>query len=150
MISRFNIHAIPSTFAAVLVAGVFLAGCQHSGSYDLPHGYIPKPAGTSQSIAFNMQAAKGEAYKYVLHTNRFVSNTTYLSPTGQRQVEYMVQNISTNPYPVIIEPSGNPQIDEARRVALVDYFSLQGIYDAENFVVVTSPDDSFATVEQTQ
>lgn len=147
MIARNTSHILTMTLVAVLGAGALLTGCQHSGSYDLPHGQIPYPAGTSQSVAFNMQASKGESTKYILYSNRFISNTTYLSPKGQAQVEWMVENIANNPYPVIIEPSGNPRIDEARRAALVDYFSLQGIPDSENFVVVTTPEDAFVPVD---
>ncbi|MDX1971104.1 MAG: hypothetical protein SFY68_01095 [Candidatus Sumerlaeia bacterium] len=132
----------------VLFTGCFLlTGCQHSGDYDLPHGYIPKPAGTSSGVIFNMQASKGEQNNFVLTSNRFIADRITLSPKGQKQVDWMVRNIDQNAYKVIVEPTGDSSLDEARRKALVDYFTLQGIEDAENIIVLSTVPFDFIPAE---
>ena len=122
----------------VVFSCIVMSACQHSGSYDLPAEYIPEPAGTRQNVAFSMQATKGEQFKYLLGNGSWYADSISLSPEGQNQVEWMVENLDTNPYTVFVEPSGDHDIDENRREALIEYFDLQGIEDSENFVVVSA------------
>jgi len=122
----------------VLTSCLVVTACQHSGSYDLPAEHIPEPAGTRHNVLFSMQATKGEQYKYLLDKSSWYGTSTSLSPDGQHQVEWMVSQLDKNPYTVYVEPSGNHRIDETRRMALIEYFDLQGLGDAENFVIVSA------------
>ncbi len=136
MMSRYSFRWV----ALAAVASVsFLAGCQHSGSYDLPARYIPEPAGTRQAVLLEMQATKGERGDFVVYNYAWVPGETVLGDYGQRQVRELVPRIPREPFPLLIEPSGDSKLDHARREALVEHLLIQGIEDAEAVVVVRQP-----------
>ncbi len=137
---RFSFRWIP---ALAVASAAMLAGCQHSGSYDLPAGYIPEPVGTRQGVLLGMQATKAERGDFVLYNYAWVPGETALGEFGQRQVNDLMVRIPREPFPLVIEPSGDPKLDGARREALVEHLLIGGIQDAEQVVVVRQPTASY-------
>lgn len=125
-----------SIMGAALAAVVALAGCQHSGSYDLPARQIPEPAGTRGEVLFGMQETKAERADFVIHSHEWVPGSVTLGDFGQRHVEGLVARIPTEPFPVVVVASGDANLDKARREALVEHLLIAGIADAESVVVV--------------
>lgn len=122
--------------AAAVAAVVAIAGCQHSGSYDLPAGAIPEPPGTRQGVLLAMQETKAERADFVIHSHEWVPGSVTLGDFGQRHVAALVDRIPVEPFPVLVETSGDAKLDKARREALVEYFLIRGIQDADAAVLV--------------
>ena len=54
-----------------------------------------------------------------------------LSRSGKRHVEGLAARLAKSPCPVLIEPEGNPELDEARRQAVIVTLATKGIADAD-------------------
>lgn len=117
-------------------AALSLAGCQHTGSYDLPAEFIPEPAGTRQAVILGMQETRAERTDFVVYDYEWVPGAVVLGDFGQRHVAALAPRMPVEPFPVLVQTSGDANLDKARREALVEYFLLQGVQDADAAVVV--------------
>lgn len=137
--------------AAASLAGL-AAGCHHDKCpYPCPEP--PAPLGTISDPVWQAQETNAEASDFVVHEHEFVGNTPRLNAAGQDHVKQIAARVAQTPFPVLIEPSSmspqagtvhgfpvhnNPQLDQDRRMAVVQALSMMGVDDAENRVT-TSP-----------
>jgi len=137
-----NRNAFTRIRQAGLLTGIaLLAGaCQHMGNYDLPARSIPRPAGTEHEVAFRMQAAKAEAEDFVLYLHLWTPGQVSLGEKGQTRLRQIAARLDQEPYPVVIQPSGDARLDADRAGAVAEYLLLSGIYEPEALVVVEEPE----------
>jgi len=74
------------------------------------------PLGTFVNAVFQAQIVNGEAACMCLHHYDFMDGTSQLNPHGQEQVGKILALLPRNFAPVVIEGTGVPKIDEARRM----------------------------------
>jgi hypothetical protein len=125
-------------WATCLAVGLALglAGCHGTecgyGNYLVE----PAPPGTSVNQAIDTQAANAAKDDFVVYSNEWLADSTVLGPAGKRHIDRIAKKLSSVPYPVIVEPTGNVDLDRSRREALVTVLVMRGIGDAEQRVVI--------------
>lgn len=126
--------------AALMLAA---AGCANKGGIfgvdryaDVPPGAIPEEAGAKLHAWRSRQISNAAADLFALYVSDFVGDTAELSPAARERIGRLVQSNSAQNLSWIVEPSGNPAIDQARVDALVAEVGDRG---------VTSIDVSIAT-----
>lgn len=86
-------------------------------------GSTVPPLGTFVDAAFQVQIANAEAACMCLHHYDFIDGTSQLNPHGQAQVAKIVTLLPRNFSPVIVEATGTPQLDDARRMRVFQELS---------------------------
>ncbi|MCE9546751.1 MAG: hypothetical protein K8T25_14825 [Planctomycetia bacterium] len=109
-------------------------------------GYAPffREPGLGANIypMINAQVASGLAEQLVLYNYDFVDNGTgtTLNPHGQKQLCRMAHVLSHCDYVLVIERNdGNPALDEARRLAVIEAAKSLPVPLADDRVVVACP-----------
>lgn len=100
-------------------------------------GSIPAPVGTYTREAYRRQAEKAEADDFVFYNYEFNEEGSALGPAGCRHLIQVAHRVKHNePFPVVIEATGDPKIDMTRRHLIVSRLGAAGITDAEQRVLV--------------
>jgi hypothetical protein len=107
----------------------------------IPAGALPRPNGTSVREMMDIQAANAAQDDFVIYKHYWAygGDGTQFGPFGAYQWNEIVKRLPTQPYAVIIQPEGNPALDEVRRVVLVNALFKAGIEDAPRRVVIAHP-----------
>jgi hypothetical protein len=106
----------------------------------IPKGAIPQPVGTHLRQLDSTQIAKADADHFVIYQYEWDRTGKMLSRSGKRHVEGLASRLAQAPCPVLIEPQGDAELDEARRQAVIFTLASKGIGDADQRVLVDYPD----------
>jgi hypothetical protein len=137
--------------ACVLIPG----GCQHGGlrrehCADNACGSAPTPAITDRDQWHAEQTARADRDFFMVYLYEWQGDSEQLSAFGERHLQRAVERAAQTPLPLVIEPSGDAQLDQ-RRIrtvqtallthdpALVDYPVAVGYSDAEPLHGFESP-----------
>jgi hypothetical protein len=102
--------------------------------------FEPAPFGASVYTVYRHHVANGDAARMVLYHYDFVNNTATLNTHGQDQVAKIAAMLAQNVFPVIVERTpSNPQLAEARRLAVLKQLGRGGIPIAAERVVIGAP-----------
>ncbi len=99
-----------------------MAGC-HSGAEscnDIAPGAIPQPNGTYDCQWIHQEMARAEQEKFVIYQYEWTADGAKLTPSGQEHVGEIAKAIACVPYPVVIEPVADDQLNAWRKAAVLD------------------------------
>jgi uncharacterized membrane protein YgcG len=152
-LSIWRLRWLPTATVGLLLAS---PGCQGTGCQDgncqdksffwsdrcstIPKGAIPQPVGTHLRQIDAVQIKKADADHFVIYQYEWDRTGKDLSRSGKRHVEGLAARLATSACPVLIEPEGKPELDEARRQAVIVTLATKGIADADHRVLVDYPD----------
>jgi hypothetical protein len=140
--------------ASLLVAGS-LSGCNSCGcggglldrSLERTHcdkcatitpGAIPEPNGAHVRRFQDTQAGKAEADDFIFYQNEWRGKD--LGPYGQYHLSRVIPRLPTVPYPIVVQISIDPALNEARRGVIIAALANAGIADAPSRVIVAYPE----------
>jgi hypothetical protein len=127
--------------AGALSAVVGCHGAAHSPACaDIPPGAIPQYSGTYTCQWQTAQAERAELDDFVIYLNEWSVHTNSLGPCGQTHLSRLVDRLPTCPTPVIIQPSGDPALDQSRQAAILELLTASGVGIAGDRVVVARPE----------
>lgn len=118
-------------------------GCCHScgfteGGLKDP-GQPPSPHGTYVAAWQEEQANRAEANDFTIFLPDWFNGGTDLGPKGLHNLGHMVRRLQDVPFPIVIEPHHDAQLNESRRQVIVRALLNQGVPDAEQRVAVAFP-----------
>jgi hypothetical protein len=120
------------------------AGCHHGthspACADIPPGAIPQPSGAYTCQWQHAQAARAEQDDFVLYLNEWIDQGPQLAPCGRAHLEVLTERLETAPTPVVVQQSADPQLDQARRAAVIEHLTSKGVAQAGERVVVGCPE----------
>jgi hypothetical protein len=121
--------------AAIAAAWFGAAGCA-----SVPSGYpcaeditgqFPQPNGTYARMYMYRQAVKAEAEDFVLYHYEWLhDDPDRLGPFGTKHVHAIAKRLATDPFPVVIEHSEDPQLDALRKAVVIFELTKLGVTDA--------------------
>jgi hypothetical protein len=145
-------HAVALPLAAVLLLLVLLAGCFHRHTRDAcgngglggrgagsPPYDRPFPLGAVTDRFWETQQTNAEAADFIFYDHEFAGDTVRLAPAAKRHLEQVALRLEHVPFPVVIEQSehnARPDLDQARRRAIVEHLARLGVEGAEGRVVI--------------
>jgi len=128
------------TLLAGAAAALLLAGCHHGEHCkDIPHGAIPQPIGTHVCQWQHEQMHRAEADDFVIYHYEWLRETDQFSPFGGQHMLRLAARLPHEPFDVIVTPSGDAALDQARVQAAISLLAEQGIADAHQRVQVGVP-----------
>ncbi len=108
---------VPFVVAAV-------SGCHTCN--DIAPGAIPQPNGTYACQWVHAEKARADQDKFVIYQYEWSADGTKLTPSGQGHVAQIAQGLCQVPFPIVIEPSSDPRVDESRRMAVLEALASSG------------------------
>jgi hypothetical protein len=106
--------------------------------YGAPHDR-PFPIGQVSDAFWETQQTNAEAADFTFYDHEFRGDTAELGPGAKRHLEMVALRLEHVPFPIVIEQSthnAKPQLDAARRQAIVMHLNRMGITGADERVVV--------------
>jgi hypothetical protein len=105
-----------------LLVAVVLGGCHNGQSpcEDIPPGAIPQPNGTYLCQWTHAQTACADRDRFVIYQYEWSADATKLTQNGQGHVTRIAQTLAQVSYPVVIEVSTDPHLDEMRRMTVLE------------------------------
>jgi hypothetical protein len=85
-----------------------------------PEEFEAPPLGASVYACARTQVANAEAARMILSPYHFVDGTDQLTPWGKNQLAMIAHLLPANFFPVVIEATPCPALDEARRLAVLN------------------------------
>ncbi len=125
----------------ILLAG--LAGCRGdraASCQDIPPGAIPRPAGSFACDWIESHAARAERDMLVIYQYEWVTDRAELGPFGQQHVERLAALLARSFGPIVVQPSGRSELDEARRAVVLDRLAEKNVRLSPEQVVVGRPE----------
>jgi hypothetical protein len=118
---------------------------EQAATYDCPSDkdrcFAPQPLGASLAAAMSAQVANGDAAQMVLYHYDFCPGEPRLNPRGLVKLSKISQRALCTPFPIVIQSTGIPEVDDVRRQqVLVDLAALPIPIPPER-VVVGNPSD---------
>jgi hypothetical protein len=132
---------LPANVARPARAGLLLLGLL-SGCYPwqtVIDGQTPPVAGTLTRQLLDSQAAKAEADDFVIYKYEWLKDGPLPGPFGSYHLNEIAKRLPTVPFPVVIEPTIDGKLNEARRQFVVEYLARHGMADADHRVVISFP-----------
>ena len=114
-------------------------GMETGPSYDRPF-----PLGEVTDAHWETMQTNAEAADFIFYDHEFVGDTAELAPGGKDHLMQVALRLEHVPFPVVVERSphnGRPQLDQLRRVTIVEQLARLGREDAEARVIIA---DAFA------
>jgi len=105
----------------------------------IPPGAIPAPVGTYLHKFIDLQAAKAEADDFVIYNYEWYLGGRELGPFGRYHLNEIARRLPSVPFPVVIEPSLDYELNEARRQVIVDYLAQYGVPNPQDRVILAFP-----------
>ena len=140
------IHHWTVGLGAGATAICLLPGCTHDGwlcldrCASVPKGAIPDPVGTKVNWAVEAQAANAAEDDFVIYKHEWCKGAIELGPYGTYHLREVIRRLGDVPFPVVLQPEVDNQINLARRALLVKRLLAAGIHDAEQRVVIAFPE----------
>jgi hypothetical protein len=127
----------PATGVACLM---LLAGCYGDwwGTYKDP-GTMPEPNGAFVQKFQHVQTAKARETELVIFLDEWYMGGTTLGPAGSRHLDGLVQRLRETPAIVKIQPHFDPELNEQRRLCVINSLLKHGIPDPAKWVIVGFP-----------
>jgi hypothetical protein len=110
-----------SALGSILLA-LTVSGCQsgHKACEDIPPGAIPQPNGTYLCQWNHAETARADRDNFVIYQYEWSADATKLTQFGQEHIRRIAQGLSQVCFPIVIEPSSDPQLNEIRRLAVLE------------------------------
>jgi hypothetical protein len=116
----------------------------------IPRGAIPPPVGTRVNTVLHGQAFRAEAADFVVHKHEWYLGGREPGPYGRRHLATIGARLPAVPFAVVVEPvepeelpQASPasiaELNEARRLRVVEALLACGIEDANQRVVLGYP-----------
>lgn len=131
-------------------AGFAAAGSNAPGGTCFPHidncatipkGAIPQPYGWFVHKWQNAQCAKAEADDFVIYKHEWFKGGLDLGPYGVYHIQQMLKRLPGVPFPILIEVDRrNAELNESRRMQIVNILTQACVPDAETRVVLGYPE----------
>ena len=87
---------------------------------DITPGAIPQPNGTYTCQWIHGETARANQDNFVIYQYEWDADGMRLTPFGQEHLARIAQGLSQVPFPVVIEPSCDPRVNESRRMAVLE------------------------------
>jgi hypothetical protein len=101
---------------------------------------MPEPNGAFVHRMQEIQATKAQASEFVFFLDEWFKGGIVLGPYGTYHLSHIVPKLPNVPYPVVIQPSPEPALNETRRQQIVAALVKLGVADAEQRVLIAYPD----------
>jgi hypothetical protein len=95
----------------------------------------PPPTGNYTRQLLQAQANKAEADDFVIYRYEWFRDGPRLGPFGTYHLGEIAKRLPDAPFPVVLEPHPDPELNEVRRGTVVAYLIGKGIPDAQNRVL---------------
>ena len=98
-------------------------GCSENGHKpcnDITPGAIPQPNGTYLCQWNHAETARADQDNFVIYQYEWSADGTRLTPFGQEHLARIAQGLPQVCFPVVIEPSTDPRLNEIRRMAVLE------------------------------
>lgn len=105
----------------------------------IPPGAIPAPVGSYLHKFIDLQAAKAEADDFVIYNYEWYLGGRDLGPFGRYHLNEIARRLPSVPFPVVVEPSLDLELNEARRQVIVDYLAQYGVPNPQDRVILAFP-----------
>lgn len=99
----------------------------------------PFPLGAVSDTFWETQQTNAEAADFIFHDHEFRGETAQLAPAAKQHLEQVALRLEHVPFPIVIEMSeynAKPQLDRARRQAVIEQLARLGIHNPEGRVVI--------------
>ncbi len=106
----------------------------------MPKGAIPPPPGSYVRGWVDAQAARAEADDFVFYKHEWYLGGRELGPFGRYHLNEVTKRLRKVPFPVVIQPTLDRELNETRRSLIVQYLKLNDVPDAELRVLVAFPE----------
>jgi len=103
-------------------------------------GQLPDPRGAHTQAIFELHAGKAEADDFVIYQNEWAQGGDQLGPCGRRHVETIARRLLHETFPVVVEPSGDAELDDSRRMQVLKELADHGVVDIESRVTIGYPE----------
>lgn len=113
----------------------------HPGLTDRPR-YVPimqAPPGNYLQAWRAAMADRADADTFVVYRNEWRDEGTVLGPYGRYHLDRIARRLPSVLHPVLIQTSGNEELDEHRRQFVVAFLAQMGIADGQTRVLVGFP-----------
>ncbi len=100
---------------------------------------MPEPPGAFVRRFQAVQTDKAEASDFVFFLDEWYQGGDKLGPFGQYHLTQVAQRLPSVPFPVVIQPHSDPNLNETRRQVVVTGLTNLGIPDADVRVVIAYP-----------
>ena len=124
----------------------FLVGCnapdytRMNKCANVTPGSEPNPVGSFVRQHQLVQQNKAEADDFVVYLHEWYMGREALGPYGEYHIAQMAQRLSHTPFPVLVEVSHDPALNEHRRRVVIEKLANCGATDAANRVVLGRPE----------
>lgn len=122
--------------ACLLLVACGCGGGWYGSSYDRSF-----PLGQVTDAHWETQQTNAEAADFIFFDHEFVGDTVGLAPSTKRHIESVALRLEHVPFPVVVERSphnARPELDRARRRAIVEHLVRMGVPDADGRVVIAA------------
>lgn len=127
---------------AVLGAGCLMLSACHHAPHEAQLGPPydrPFPLGQVSDSHWETMQTNAEAMDFIFYDHEFVGSTEKLTALGKKHLLQVALRLEHVPFPVVIEesPDGrNPQLDQKRRMSVLNELEELGLQGIEQRVVV--------------
>lgn len=97
------------------------------------------PAGSFACQWQTAQAQRAEEDDFVFYQSEWSGPTAILGPAGQRHLERILPRLAVQPAAVIVEPSGDAELDTLRQKTLLEQAAAIGLALPPHCVIVALP-----------
>jgi hypothetical protein len=87
-----------------------------------------------------LQASRAAADAFVVYKRDWLLNVPTLAPYGTVHLDRIARTIGATPYCVLLEPELDSQMNESRRLQVVNFLAERGVQDAAGRVRVAYPE----------
>jgi hypothetical protein len=119
-------------------------GCNGTGRIpacaDIPPGAVPQNSGTYTCQWQAAQAQRAELDDFVIYLNEWSLRTSTLAQCGQAHIARLADRLAGCANPVVIQPSGETELDQARQAAIIELLAMRGVLSPGNRVVIATPE----------
>jgi hypothetical protein len=122
-----------------LLAGCYSYEMQVDNGSTIPPGAIPAPVGTYVNKFIDLQAAKAEADDFVVYNHEWYLGGRDLGPYGRYHLNEMAKRLPSVPFPVVIEPTVDEELNEERRRVIVLLLERYRVPNPNERVILAFP-----------
>jgi hypothetical protein len=115
-------------------------GCPGSRICQRQPGPYPAPFGAHLRAVTTAQAARSDAADFTFFLDEWYMGGPRLGPAGQRHLLALVAVMGQVPTPVLIQCGYDPELDQQRRLYVVEQLMTKGVADADQRVVLGFPE----------
>jgi hypothetical protein len=112
----------------------------HAARAARPQAPYPAPFGAHVRSFITAQTAKADGADFTIFLDEWYLGGAKLGPFGQRHLLALAPVLGQVPTPVLIQCGLDPELDQQRRMYVVEQLSIKGIADADQRVVLGFPE----------